>query len=107
MEAAAPKTPKQILLEAAELIEQPGKWTQGAFARDHGGDGTAFCDPDAVCWCAEGAIAKVAGGCGTASSALAALGIVTGGIYSYNDAPGRMASEVASKMREAAEEALP
>jgi hypothetical protein len=31
-------------------------WTQGDFARDHNGNSVHFSSPNAVCWCAVGAV---------------------------------------------------
>lgn len=55
------KTTADLLREARDLIADPKCWTQGELARDAGG---SPCDPDApeaVCWCAAGAIFKVEG----------------------------------------------
>lgn len=50
-----------ILREAAALIEQPGRWSKGFYALYADGGACDPLDPEAVCWCALGAIVKVAG----------------------------------------------
>ena len=52
---------REILVAARELISQPERWTQGAYARDLNGLRVSPGGPNAVCWCAIGAMAKVAG----------------------------------------------
>lgn len=51
------KTSK-VLLKAMDIIATPDKWTKGCFARDINQDSTSADYPDAVCWCALGAIQK-------------------------------------------------
>lgn len=53
------KTAKQILIAARQLIAKPEHWTQIEIARKPNGDGTLSTDPNAVCWCAYGAMCKV------------------------------------------------
>ena len=48
----------RVLTEARDLISDPKRWTQGAYARDAHGRQTYWGDPAAVCWCASGAISK-------------------------------------------------
>lgn len=50
-----------ILRAARARIEDPKNWTQGAFAKLADGRGTISHDPDAVCWCAIGAVRAEAG----------------------------------------------
>lgn len=45
-----------ILSEAQELIRDPSKWCQGAFARDADGLPAAFDGKTACSWCALGAV---------------------------------------------------
>lgn len=47
------------LREARALIADPAKWTAGAFARGANGRAVPPGGKHAVCWCAEGALAKV------------------------------------------------
>jgi hypothetical protein len=44
--------------QARELLAQPGKWTQGRNARDADGDAARVNDPEAVCFCLQGALIK-------------------------------------------------
>ncbi len=55
------KTTYQILTEAQELIRDPARWTQGAYARDAAGNPVGVRSDRAVCWCSAGAIKKVGG----------------------------------------------
>ena len=48
---------KQLLQKARALIEDPAHWTQGALARDSAGNEVFPNSPQAVCFCAEGALA--------------------------------------------------
>lgn len=53
-------TPAQVLRAAAKMIEAPGQWTQGAFARTKAGKSVTWNDEKARCWCASGAIFRAA-----------------------------------------------
>lgn len=53
-------TNKQILVAARKLIERPESWTQGWFAKNASGLSTYADHDDAVCWCASGALIRVA-----------------------------------------------
>ncbi len=55
------KTTLEILKEARALIEDPARWTRKIYARDEQGFGVSETDPEAVCFCSLGAIAKVSG----------------------------------------------
>ena len=46
------------LVEARNIISEPGKWTQKFFARDSEGHGCNVASKNAVCWCAMGALKK-------------------------------------------------
>lgn len=50
----------RILRNAADLIEPPGRWTRGTYARTVEGTPTISKDEEAVCWCASGALSRVA-----------------------------------------------
>lgn len=50
----------QILKEARALIADEKNWTQDSFARNSAGETTEPADDEAVCYCAIGALAKVA-----------------------------------------------
>jgi hypothetical protein len=103
--------PSDVLSKAADLIEPPGAWTQGTWARDD----TGATDPveGAVCWCAYGAIYQV---CGTwhSSECNAAMRILAralripqtdamGSIGLWNDQSARTQAEVVKALRAAAE----
>lgn len=47
------------LKAARKLIEEPECWTQGSMARDAAGNALGFRSPDAVCYCALGALDSV------------------------------------------------
>ena len=51
----------QALIEARDLIKDPARWTQGAYARDADGRAVSSTSPEACQWCAMGVVAKVAG----------------------------------------------
>jgi hypothetical protein len=51
---------KVVLEDALNLISDPDKWTRQVFARDAEGFVTNAGDPEAVCWCAFGALVKTA-----------------------------------------------
>lgn len=98
-----------ILERAADLIEPEGAWTQGDTARDENGVALGIgTEPQAVCWCILGAIAKVSGmGWSDASQFIAKMypddpGADIPGVASWNDAPERTQVEVVAKLREAA-----
>ena len=52
-------TPLEILKAARALITDPQHWTTGDYARDVEGHGVGSGSPDAVAWCAFGAISAV------------------------------------------------
>lgn len=56
------KDPKQILVEARALIEDPDNWTRGVYARDETGRSlSSGFAPGACVWCAAGAVEAAAG----------------------------------------------
>lgn len=96
-----------VLERAADLIDEPGRWTRGHIARNSAGEGVPADHPAAVCWCAVGALERVSGEQG--GKPFHALLRVVGDFpdeatfgEKWNDAPGRTQSEVVSKLREAA-----
>jgi hypothetical protein len=100
------KTPADVLLAAAELLEKPGAWTVGDFARTGQGTSVWGFHSEATCWCLLGAVQKIAD-CTTSelpSGVFDALVEVTGTKEPqvWNDAKGRTQSEVVAKLREAA-----
>lgn len=50
----------EIIKAARELISDPDRWTQGAYAKDNLGRWTYVSSPDAKCWCSTGAVYKAA-----------------------------------------------
>lgn len=61
------------LTEAKDLIGDPERWTQGGLARAADDVFVYATDSHAVCWCAYGAVVKVAHGTWTCDRALDAL----------------------------------
>lgn len=55
------KLPSQILIEAFNLINEPGNWTQGEYARLPSGRDCSPTNSHAVCFCSVGAISQVSG----------------------------------------------
>ena len=103
-----PETVAEVLNRAADLLEKPGAWTQGAFALTADGKELVYGNnlSKAVCYCVNGALFKV----GTERQALDAQEIlrdrldVKGTPY-WNDAPGRTQAEVVQALRAAASQA--
>jgi hypothetical protein len=89
------------LLEAGlARISPPGAWTQGYYARNAAGNPVTSTAPEAVCWCAAGAI--VAGPLAWWQAATRLLSEVVGGsLADWNDEPGRTQDEVLAVYREA------
>lgn len=107
--------PSEILSAAADLIEQPGKWTQYHFGANEAGVSTLSDVHRATCFCLLGAIDKVRGAeqfGGTFAIDLA-LEYLPSEIVNnpdltvadWNDEPNRTAEEVAEALRQAAEKA--
>ena len=98
-------TVAEVLERAADLIEPEGAWTTDASARNQSGESVSVRNPDAVCFCALGAILRFGGGAMNADDYFGnflqdrqnwlAIG-------HWNDAPGRTQAEVVPKLREAA-----
>ena len=99
--------PAEVALLAAALVRTG--WTQGTEARDEEGRPVYATDPAAVCWCATGAIRRVASVIGAglpdydvilaAANAVATCGM---GIVAWNDEPGRTQDDVAAALDAAA-----
>jgi hypothetical protein len=54
-------TPQEIAQAILQLYSyDSSRWTQGAFARDAGGEPISATHKDSVCWCLMGASVKVA-----------------------------------------------
>lgn len=54
-------TPLEVLIAARELISAPERWTTGWYARDANHETTHSHSPDAVRWCAAGALIRSGG----------------------------------------------
>lgn len=97
--------PSEILAKAADLIAPEGAWTQGSYALSANGDTAPPEDPEAVCWCASGAILRVAP---SEDAARVARRIVmeTNQLFSlgqWNDRPSRTQAEVVAALRKASD----
>lgn len=108
----------EVLAAAADLLEKPGAWTQfdnpdeypdGETARDASGNSVPGDDPTAVCFCVFGAIERICPSplVGREADRLlaASLGMSTGAIVDWNDAPERTQAEVVTALRQAARQA--
>lgn len=89
-----------VLERAADLIEPKGAWTQGELARDIRREPTDPDEPDAACWCLEGALQKV---CGRHEAYQAVRRVVAEpSLWGWNDDPNRTQEEVVAALRRAA-----
>ena len=97
------KSPAEVLGAAADLLEKPGAWTQGAFARDRMGRPQVSHDHRAICFCAVGAIYRVSGYGPTATEAISRLSsqVRRNSIGEWNDKPNRTQAEVVAALRQA------
>lgn len=101
-----------VLNRAADLLEKPGAWTQGAFARAD--DGTDLDDfsrddqPVPACFCLYGAIGHVIGQhpeqyCDADQYLMKAIGVGSiRAVADWNDATARTQAEVVDALRRAA-----
>lgn len=48
-------------MKVHELLDAPEKWTQAAYAKNAQGERVEYCEPEAVCWCLEGAMMRCYG----------------------------------------------
>ncbi|MGN6063805.1 DUF6197 family protein [Brevundimonas diminuta] len=107
------KSPAEVLEAAADLLEQPGAWTQDEFARDSVGRVVCPTSTLATCWCVRGAIAAVnededdhTANNRNWKAAARLLGFHDAmDIELWNDAPERTQAEVVAALREAARQA--
>ena len=53
------QTVVDILRAARDKISDPSRWTTRDYAKNKWGEPTSGHDPDAVCWCAYGAVMSV------------------------------------------------
>lgn len=83
------KTVLDVLVAARELISVPERWTRGSYARDIDGRQRGAKSDYATCWCASGAIERVAGDAtffGLQDKAWKALASLSGGsVATFND----------------------
>lgn len=90
-----------------ELLSDPARWTQGAFARHADGIPDSPSAVFATCWCIAGAIAKVYSrgkmdGGSYHEMRLKMLEVTdTEGLAEFNDAPERTHAEVLEAVRRA------
>ena len=103
--------PSQVLERAAELLTPRGRWTQGAASRDAEGneDDDVNLLPNAVCWCAWGAMLHVSGEryIGTKGVPGEAFNYLerhlgVSRIPDWNDAASRRKGQVVQALRDAA-----
>ena len=96
-------TGAEVLRKAADLIEPPSAWTQGAFARTKGGAIIGPYEQNARCWCAHGAIKRVSEHEGGELAAWSARTELVRSIPAWNDHPERTQAEVVTALRQAAD----
>jgi len=100
------KTVADILTAAADLIEKPGAWTQGALARHANGNPVGPAEANATCWCLYGALDRVTGvRCYEGAAADVLAGMLPGTVSGWNDRTGRTQAEVVAALRAAADKA--
>lgn len=100
-------TPSEILLKAADLIEQKG-WTRYGYARDEDGNDVNPTSRHAVCFCAIGAIRASANDRGLGSLSRTAVrfaedALDCNSLDDWNDEFGRTKEEVVEALRRAAQ----
>lgn len=96
------QTPADVLNAAADLLEKPGAWTQGAWKRGKSGREVRIYSPFAVSFSVLGAIDHVGGGFNSAIHALKHLIGWDIHLQDWNDQSERTQAEVVAKLREAA-----
>jgi hypothetical protein len=103
-------TPADVLLKAADRV-QFGGWTQYTFAQDAAGRCVGATDPNAVKWCARGAIKAERLAPYRFAQAVTVMEDYLNrderepwSLMTWNDQPGRTAGEVADTMRRVAKE---
>ncbi len=105
------KTASDILLEAADLLEEENCWGQGNFFNASQNHGCTMCAHGAIAYCSNPVI-KEAVKCGNITSAYANLGVLcepahvrafgAGLTFAYNDSNLTTKQDVIDKLREAA-----
>jgi hypothetical protein len=87
-------TPHEALIAAQNLIRNPERWTQGAYARNVDGVAVSPRELSAKCWCASGAVYHVTKDSQffVNTAALLALGalreVAEGSVTTFNDLAG-------------------
>lgn len=100
----------EILNQAADLLEKPGAWTQGAYGRDASGEPIPEWHERCTCWCAAGAVWAVLGKGASTRDLEPALDVLARDlprrlVSEWNDEQGRTQSEVVEALRQAARQA--
>ena len=99
-----PRTTREILAAAADLLDRPGGWTQFAFARDAAGNEVYPKDPNASSFDVVGAIKRVSPSFTVADEVIEMIPYIDGKPLSrWNDDTSRTQDEVARKVREIAD----
>ena len=95
--------PSEILEKAADLLEPEGSWTKNHYALTKDNAEVSWNDPEAICFCVEGAISRIAGGRTNGLVARRFLqDVIRKDIVCWNDAAARTQPEVVRALREAA-----
>ena len=81
-------------VEAKEILNRPGAWTQGELARDALGRKVPPWSPEAKCWCLEGALRKVCQDPRDFEAALCHLTKYVWVVSTWNDEPRRTQRDV-------------
>jgi hypothetical protein len=91
-----------------DILTDPSKWTQNAWARNSQGEHVYHADADAICFCSLGAVERAGRNLNASdeaiSEAYAAVVRATGAltIAKWNDAPGRTFDDVIDVFKKAA-----
>lgn len=101
-------TPRQLVTKAIELIADPAHWCRGVTARDADGRKVEASSPDAVAFCALGALYRVVGLNGSVDGVATALynTIAKRGftnIGQFNDSPRTTHADVLEVLAEVRE----
>jgi hypothetical protein len=95
--------PSEELLAMRELLAGPGAWIRGTYARDRNGKDVGPYNPDAVCWCVQGAMGKLR----FSEEARAYVKpLIDNSWAAWNDDPSRTHLEVVEMIERAAVAAL-
>lgn len=101
--------PSELLHAAGDLVARPGGWTQGSYARDKNGNTsveyyTGSQEEASVCWCAKGAILRIASehfACTNAAEWYIRQILGFSNLIAWNDEKGRTQEEVVTLFRKA------